>query len=271
MRGTGALGAIVCGGALLAAAAACDVTANPFELGAQMVIGDDPPDAGTNRPCTSTKDCAGGYVCRSHICVPPVTDGGGDTTAVDGGCVEKMEITPQALDFGTVTQGCSSKDVPVTLDNKGCLRQTVTSFDLLSTSDSMTIGSIVPMPLSMEPGTETEIVLRYRPETDSGTELAVLRVETSIGDLEVPLRGTATSSSDVLDTFVQVSPPSSSFHLSRWPDPATIEVEVNGVGVPEDGGNGWSYDEGGNNVVFGTDAVPAPGAEIAVAYEAMCF
>jgi hypothetical protein len=242
MKSASVVEVIVWGAALLAAA--CDVTANPFEFGTgPLSSGDDMPDAGQDS---------------------------GDAGGTDAGCVGKLEAEPPSVDFGLVTTGCFSKETPLTVKNVGCAMVWFRGFYADPVTAPFDIYSEQMVPFPLEPGTETALVLQYGRAGENGTESAVLHIQTSVGDLTVPLRGTAAATSEVLDTFTQGSPPSGSFHLSRWPDPATLEVKVNGGVVPE-GGGGWSHDEGGNNVVFGPGAVPAPGAEIAVAYEAMCF
>lgn len=59
------------------------------------------------------------------------------------------------------------------------------------------------------------------------------------------------------------------YRLSRVLDPDhPYDVKVNGSPSPT---NHWSYDANTNNIVFGVNHIPAPGAEIEVSYEAYCF
>lgn len=57
-----------------------------------------------------------------------------------------------------------------------------------------------------------------------------------------------------------VDQPTDTFELSYVPDPDTIVVEVDGVGVS----SGWTYDVDENAVVF--DTMPASGSDVRVAY-----
>ncbi len=59
--------------------------------------------------------------------------------------------------------------------------------------------------------------------------------------------------------------------LSRPADPSTISVRVNGVSVPQNGTNGWTYDPATNTVTFRGTGIPAPGATIEVQYGSQCL
>jgi hypothetical protein len=54
------------------------------------------------------------------------------------------------------------------------------------------------------------------------------------------------------------------FQLSIVPLVSTIVVTVNGVTVPQDASNGWSYDSVANTVSFHGNAIPAAGADIQI-------
>ncbi|MSP55794.1 MAG: hypothetical protein EXR69_09365 [Myxococcales bacterium] len=57
------------------------------------------------------------------------------------------------------------------------------------------------------------------------------------------------------------------FYLDRVPDPATLEVSVDTVLIPERADDGWQYSSGDNAIVFEGYAVPRPGMEVVVRYE----
>jgi hypothetical protein len=57
------------------------------------------------------------------------------------------------------------------------------------------------------------------------------------------------------------------FFLSRYPEPATIKVYVDGV----ERTTGWSFDPNSNSVVFLAGSVPAEGQDIRAEYRAACF
>jgi hypothetical protein len=56
------------------------------------------------------------------------------------------------------------------------------------------------------------------------------------------------------------------FELGDIPGPSSIEVEVDGVTIPERMTDGWQYSAGQNAIVFSGWAVPRPGMEIRVEY-----
>jgi hypothetical protein len=72
------------------------------------------------------------------------------------------------------------------------------------------------------------------------------------------------------DHIIQLS---TQFYLNRIPNPATIEVRVNGALVPEAATNpaedgGWSYDATANSIVFqGSLYIPAQGSSIVVTFD----
>ncbi len=56
--------------------------------------------------------------------------------------------------------------------------------------------------------------------------------------------------------------------LSGVPDdPTTIQVLVDGVALPEDANNGWTYDANANSVEFHGNGVPAQGAVVEIVFE----
>ncbi len=60
---------------------------------------------------------------------------------------------------------------------------------------------------------------------------------------------------------------STRFYLDRVPAAGTLRVYVNGVEVPADSTNGYSYDATNNSISFYGTAVPAAGAQISVTYD----
>jgi hypothetical protein len=61
------------------------------------------------------------------------------------------------------------------------------------------------------------------------------------------------------------------YYLSRPANPDTIVVTVNGIAVPEDPVNGYTYDPGTNAITFGSGAVPPLGATVEITYTVGCF
>jgi hypothetical protein len=62
----------------------------------------------------------------------------------------------------------------------------------------------------------------------------------------------------------QIAVLSTQFYLQGSPDPTTIVVVVNGVTVPQDPNNGWSYDPVANSILFHGTSIPPQGATISV-------
>lgn len=54
--------------------------------------------------------------------------------------------------------------------------------------------------------------------------------------------------------------------LSRVPDTSTISITFNGVVVPNDATNGWTYVSSGNKIVFHGTAIPTDNTSIAINY-----
>jgi len=59
------------------------------------------------------------------------------------------------------------------------------------------------------------------------------------------------------------------FQLNREPNPATIQVWVNGTSIPQDTTNGWTYDDENPDffLIFHGSAIPAAGASITVRFD----
>src|SRR5262249_53957580 len=57
---------------------------------------------------------------------------------------------------------------------------------------------------------------------------------------------------------------STQFVLNRVPDVSTIVIAVNGVGIPQNASNGWTYNSTNNSIVFHGTAIPPQNASISV-------
>lgn len=57
------------------------------------------------------------------------------------------------------------------------------------------------------------------------------------------------------------------FRLNHLPEPATLEVRVDSVLIPERDEDGWRYSLGDNAVLFDGWAIPRPGMSVNVAYQ----
>lgn len=60
---------------------------------------------------------------------------------------------------------------------------------------------------------------------------------------------------------------STQFPLSRTPIVSTIVVSVNGVTVPQDPANGWTYNATSNSILFHGTSVPPQGANISINFQ----
>lgn len=60
---------------------------------------------------------------------------------------------------------------------------------------------------------------------------------------------------------------SSVFQLTREPLEETISVVVNGVVVPQDANNGWTYDAANMSIAFHGSAIPAAGADVRINFD----
>lgn len=62
-----------------------------------------------------------------------------------------------------------------------------------------------------------------------------------------------------------------SWTLSRPADPMTIVVRVDGNSVPQNSGNGFTFDPASNSISFHGSSIPNPGASVEVTYGALCL
>ncbi|MBX3039341.1 MAG: hypothetical protein KF789_01375 [Bdellovibrionaceae bacterium] len=73
---------------------------------------------------------------------------------------------------------------------------------------------------------------------------------------------------DTLSTISdQVVNLASVFKLNREPIESTITVRVNGVAIPKDATNGWTYDAATIAIHFHGSAIPAAGADVRIAFD----
>jgi len=54
------------------------------------------------------------------------------------------------------------------------------------------------------------------------------------------------------------------FKLAREPDPASINIMVDGVTIPQDAGQGWTYNSADWSITFNGDSVPAQGTNVQI-------
>ena len=60
---------------------------------------------------------------------------------------------------------------------------------------------------------------------------------------------------------------STRFFLNRIPEIHTISVKVDGVEIPQDAANGWTYDSVANAIVFHGDSIPGQSSVIVVSFD----
>ncbi|MEQ1876639.1 MAG: hypothetical protein ABL958_08330 [Bdellovibrionia bacterium] len=78
----------------------------------------------------------------------------------------------------------------------------------------------------------------------------------------------STNFADELDKIQQkIAELSTQFLLNRVPIVETIQVKVNGILVPNNGTNGWSYISSANAIRFHGSAIPPQGAQIQVDFD----
>lgn len=72
------------------------------------------------------------------------------------------------------------------------------------------------------------------------------------------------SMADMADRIASLS---TQFYLNRVPNVSTITVDVNGVRVPQDAANGWTYSADANSIMFHGSAIPPQDASILVNFD----
>lgn len=78
----------------------------------------------------------------------------------------------------------------------------------------------------------------------------------------------STNFASTLDVIQQnIASLSTQFYLSRKPIIETLSVKVNGILIPQDAVNGWTYDPNANSIIFHGTAIPAQGASIKVDFD----
>lgn len=83
------------------------------------------------------------------------------------------------------------------------------------------------------------------------------RLESLCGDF-------GTSLSSISNKIIELS---TQFYLTRTPAPGSLRVYVDGILVPEDSVNGYTYNSTNNSISFHGTAVPGAGAKIGVTYD----
>jgi len=92
-----------------------------------------------------------------------------------------------------------------------------------------------------------------------------MQLATATGGQKISLCSDFSQSLQVLsESIVELS---SVFTLSREPIPESIVVTVNGVTVPQDANNGWTYDAASISIAFHGSSVPAAGANVSINFD----
>lgn len=65
----------------------------------------------------------------------------------------------------------------------------------------------------------------------------------------------------------QITLLSTQYFLDKLPIISTISVHIDGISIPEDSTNGWTYDPAANSIQFHGSAIPTQGAAINVSYD----
>ncbi|HEX4923077.1 MAG TPA: hypothetical protein VFV50_03290 [Bdellovibrionales bacterium] len=73
--------------------------------------------------------------------------------------------------------------------------------------------------------------------------------------------------SSMADMADRIASLSTQFYLDRVPDVSTITVDVNGVRIPQDAANGWTYNADANSIQFHGSAIPPQDASINVNFD----
>jgi hypothetical protein len=76
----------------------------------------------------------------------------------------------------------------------------------------------------------------------------------------------ANSLADIQQRIIELQ---SQFYLGNQPVVSTIKIIVDGVLIPADVNNGWTYDPTNNSITFHGSGIPAPGASISVEFDPM--
>jgi hypothetical protein len=92
-----------------------------------------------------------------------------------------------------------------------------------------------------------------------------IQLATATGGQKISLCSDFSQSLQVLsESIVELS---SVFTLSREPIPETIVVTVNGVAVPQNAINGWTYNAASISISFHGSSVPAAGANVSINFD----
>lgn len=92
-----------------------------------------------------------------------------------------------------------------------------------------------------------------------------IQIANATGGIKGSLCGNFGSTLQLIsDSIIELS---STFQLARAANESTINISVDGVSVPKNAVNGWTYDAATISITFHGTSVPATGAHIQVAYD----
>lgn len=119
-----------------------------------------------------------------------------------------LVVNPSAVDFGLVPTGCQSALRYVTIYNTGSAQETISSIYLDPSSSAELVLNPAGAPMTLPPGTQATVSLRYRP-TDIGDDIGVLFVQHTGAQVPVavPLIGRSNPNAVATDTYVQQPTP----------------------------------------------------------------
>lgn len=118
---------------------------------------------------------------------------------------------------------------------------------------SVSAMAVWDQPCKSQSHSEANIAIRYEALVDA------------TGGVKGSLCGNfAAALEEIQNNIIELS---SQFFLSREPVPSSIVVTVNGVIIPEDVSNGWTYDSSSNSIIFHGSAIPPQGAQIIVDFD----
>ena len=204
----------------------------------------------------------------------------------DSGCSNTGILTPETSNLETAflegVQGAGGRFTEAGLTvgaqaldeaqpggcNEGFLREdSKTSVVMVSDEPDQSVGSYASYVASMQASAPTMSVTAIVGDVPSGCSTA----DPGYGYYEAAIASHGaflsiceqdwTSYFDAIATLSSTGQ-TDRFGLSSNPDPATLLVWVNDDPVE----SGWTYDAGGQAIVFDTDAMPDPGAHIVVTY-----
>lgn len=159
--------------------------------------------------------------------------------------------------------GCTGSPTPVECQDQN-LRPVSDYVSYLDTYTSSTptdrkysvnaIGVFDSACLAANPSSEGHMGLRYMDLADETNG-----VTGSICD--------SNFSQNLNDIQSRIAELSTQFRLSRTPIVSSIVVIINGVSIPQNPTNGWTYNATNNSVVFHGSAIPAQGAAVSITFD----